>query len=140
MLGNHDYAVAGDGEEVNAALADRVAAALEAVGVHVLRNESVPLRRPTAGEAAAVQDAADDGDLHLVGIGPAWPERARVEEALGGVPATAARIVMMHNPNTYPRLPAGAPPLAVTGPTHGGQFRLPFLPEWSWRAPLRPAM
>ena len=133
VLGNHDYAVADEHQKPDAKLADRVAQALEDVGVQVLRNESVPLEAPSAasGDGAAAM-------LHLVGLGPDWPDRAYVEQALAGVPEKSPRLVMMHNPNTYERIPANAAPLTVAGHTHGGQIRLPLLPQWSWLTFIRP--
>lgn len=109
VLGNHDYA---------ADAADDVASALQNIGVVVLRNAS-----------ATVPGAAG---LRVVGVGPARPAQVDVDAALDGVPADAPRVVMMHNPVTFPRLPAGSAPLAVAGHTHCGQITVPWLPLWSW--------
>lgn len=109
VLGNHDYAVDA---------ADEVATALQDIGVVVLRNAS-----------ATVPGAAG---LRVVGVGPARPDQVDVDAALDGVPADAPRVVMMHNPVTFPRLPAGSAPLAVAGHTHCGQITIPYLPLWSW--------
>ncbi|MCE0485839.1 hypothetical protein [Ornithinimicrobium sediminis] len=93
-------------------------------GVTVLRNEAVPLPGPD-GTAAEAQ-------LHLVGVGPARPGLADVERALQNVPEDAARIVLMHNPTTFPDFPEGTAPLAVAGHTHCGQVSLPGTPDWSY--------
>lgn len=39
---------------------------------------------------------------------------------------------MMHNPGTFPSLPVNSAPVAVAGHTHGGQFRIPFSPAYSY--------
>lgn len=109
VLGNHDYAT-GAAEEITDALEQR--------GITVLRNEVAPV--PAAG------------DLHVVGIGPARPERADVDEALRGLPADAPRVVLMHNPTTFPELPASTAPIALAGHTHCGQISLPGMPHWSY--------
>lgn len=41
-------------------------------------------------------------------------------------------MVLLHHPDSFERLPAGTAPLALAGHTHGGQFRVPFTPEWTW--------
>ena len=38
----------------------------------------------------------------------------------------------MHHPDSFAEIPAGAAPLAVAGHTHGGQVRIPLMPQWSW--------
>lgn len=89
VLGNHDYAV-GAAAELTAALEDH--------GIGVLRNEwtTVPSPRGNAGQ-----------ELHVVGLGPVRPERADVDQALDGLPERAPRLVLMHNPTSFPELPAG---------------------------------
>lgn len=109
VLGNHDHLVDA---------ADRVASALESIGVTVLRNG-----------AATVPDA---GGLRVVGIGPARPGQADVDAALRGVPQDAPRVVLMHNPTTFRDLPPGSAPLAFAGHTHCGQVAVPGLDVWSW--------
>lgn len=112
VLGNHDYAVGAVPE---------LTAGLERIGVRVLRNEAAPV--PGTGDPVA---------LHVVGVGPARPDQADVDAALAEVPETARRVVLMHNPTTFPQLPAGSAPLAVAGHTHCGQVAIPGLPAWSY--------
>lgn len=123
VLGNHDYATGA---------ADELATALEDHGITILRNESVALASPGETGTEPGTTGTDRDALHLVGIGPEVVGHARAAEALGGVPETAARIVLMHNPITFRDLPAGSAPLAVAGHTHCGQIALPFTPSWSW--------
>lgn len=113
VMGNHDYKVGA---------VDELTVAFTAVGITVLRNEAA-LIPPPAGLGAP---------LYVVGVGPARPRAADVAEALADVPVDAPRLVMMHNPTTFPDFPARTAPFAVAGHTHCGQVALPGLPSWTY--------
>ncbi len=115
VLGNHDYASGG---------AQEITRALEDLGIPVLQNEHVAVAAPDAGGRP----------IQLVGLGPTAPGLTDVGTALSGLPDDAPRLVLLHNPTAFPRLPAGSAPLAVAGHTHCGQIALPGSPEWSYLA------
>ncbi len=121
VLGNHDYALKSADVPAASSLAARVRQELEKVGVRVLQNEAIQLGPP--GSA----DPTVSSGLWLVGIGPHLVARDRAHAALAQVPPGAARLVLMHNPDSFPQLPAGSAPLAMCGHTHGGQVRFPWL-------------
>lgn len=116
ILGNHDYIVGAEEE---------LTAALESLGVTVLLNETAEI--PSVAGAP----------LHVVGLGPAYENLADADKALNGLNSDEARVVFMHNPDTFRALPANSAPLAVAGHTHCGQIAVPGTPEWSWLALTR---
>lgn len=115
VLGNHDHAV-GAADELTQALQER--------GVQVLLNEAASVPAP---------DGAGS-ELYVVGLGPPRPGLTDVEAALDSVPEGAPRVVLMHNPTSFPELPASSAPLALAGHTHCGQVALPGTPRWSYMA------
>ena len=129
VLGNHDYSLDVEDDTRDDQLANAVKEALNSAGVRVLENEAVPLHRE--GDRKAVQP------LYLAGIGSEWAEKADPTAALQQVPPGAPRVVFMHNPESFTRLPAGAAPVALAGHTHGGQIRLPWSEHWSWISIVR---
>lgn len=114
VMGNHDYAV----EAV-----DELTAAFEEHGIEVLANEAAVVPAP---------GGAPGPGLFLVGVGPAAVGEADPRAASDDVPETAPRLVMMHNPTTFPELAADTAPMAVAGHTHCGQIALPLLSRWSY--------
>lgn len=128
VLGNHDYGMDSPDDEPDDTMARYLEERLEAAGIAVLQNESVALR---AGRA-------DSGRLHLAGIGSEWAGRSRPADALTAVPRDAPRIVVAHNPLVFRQLPPYSAPLVLTGHTHGGQIRIPFLGSESWLDIARP--
>ncbi|MEX5295324.1 metallophosphoesterase [Kocuria sp. CPCC 205268] len=112
VMGNHDHAVG-----AVAALTE----AFEEHGIEVLANEAVP-----------VPGSAPGPGLFVVGVGPSSAGEADPSAAFADVPDAAPRLVTMHNPTTFPELPAGAAPMAVAGHTHCGQIAVPLLSRWSY--------
>ena len=123
VLGNHDYAVESPATSHLTRRAKLVRDAVEAMGIRVLINEAIKLPPPGATHAAE----RPQDDLWLVALGAHVPGKDHARQALAQLPDDAARIVLMHNPDSFAKLPAGSAPLALAGHTHGGQIKLPWL-------------
>ncbi len=124
----YDYGMDAKNAPEDVQLTIKVYEALEAVGVQMLKNESVGLALPGNRNQT---EARTGGELplYLIGIGDHWPNEHRPTFAVAQVPRGAARLVFMHNPDSFEPLPSGTAPLAMAAHTHGGQVRLPFLRE-----------
>jgi predicted MPP superfamily phosphohydrolase len=147
VLGNHDYSLMNEHSDQENAVARRVRIALDSAGVHMMDNKVMPLKSPADTAVAAPDDGDPDqardmiGDstvaasrpLYIVGIGEKWAKNDHVSEALAKVPAGSARIVFMHDPDSYAHVPAGEAPLAIAAHTHGMQVGVPYVSDWLWR-------
>jgi len=103
VLGNHDWWLD----------ARRVRAALESRGLPVLENQAAPY-----GSGA--------GRFWIAGVTDAWTKEYDIGGTLAQVPVDAPVLLITHNPDLFPYVPARVA-LTLAGHTHGGQVRLPLL-------------
>jgi predicted MPP superfamily phosphohydrolase len=113
VLGNHDYGPGWAHPET----ADSIAELAGAVGIRVLRNEIVETR-----------------GLQIVGLDDLWGQRFEPLRAFANLKADQASIVLSHNPDSVDEWGWDSyRGWILSGHTHGGQCKPPFLP-----APLLP--
>lgn len=89
VLGNHDYSMKKPDGVADHELAQRVARAMEEIGVHVLRNEAIAVSASGNGNREADGGAAGPTSLYVVGVDASWPDRADPAAALAQVAPTA---------------------------------------------------
>ncbi len=125
VLGNHDYELMNENSQKDSHIARRVRFALDSAGIPLLDNRAVAVY-PGADSSAA-------NALWLVGVGERWAKNDHPDVALSQVPATAPRLVFMHDPDSFAHIPSGAAPFAVAAHTHGMQLGIPYVSDWIWR-------
>ncbi len=103
VLGNHDWWLG----------ARRVRAALEDAGIPVLENRCVEIERNGAR-------------FWLAGISDLLESPISLERALRVIPKDGPILVLTHNPDLFPEIPARVS-LTLAGHTHGGQVHIPGL-------------
>jgi predicted MPP superfamily phosphohydrolase len=108
ILGNHDYGYGWSDAELASHLTDILAAH----GVRMLRNQ-----------------VADLDGLQILGVDDLWSGHCEVAKALAASSPDAPRLALAHNPDIAD-LPAwqGYQGWLLSGHTHGGQCKPPFLP------------
>jgi predicted MPP superfamily phosphohydrolase len=105
ILGNHDLWTD----------ADVIRSGLEMHGVRMLVNEHVRL-------------GSQKNSLVLAGLDDGWSGQPDLDQALAGAPEDAPIILMMHEPDFADQLSQGGRvDLQLSGHSHGGQVRLPFI-------------
>jgi len=113
ILGNHDTI--------------RLVPGLEAMGIRVLLNESVPIDR-----AGAV--------LHLAGIDDAhYYQVHNLHQAAAAIPPDGVALLLSHTPEVYRQAAHAGFQAMLCGHTHGGQICLPggYALTWDARCPRR---
>ncbi|HEU4938658.1 MAG TPA: metallophosphoesterase [Vicinamibacterales bacterium] len=103
VLGNHDGWLDHD----------RVKRALEQNGIRVIEESAVRTQTPA-------------GPLWIAGISDLWTGVHDVRAAIAAVNDEQPVILLTHNPDVFPDVPARVA-LTLAGHTHGGQVRLPFV-------------
>jgi uncharacterized protein len=104
VLGNHDCSTD----------PGRVTAALRAAGIPVLNNRAVPIEH-------------DGARFWLGGVDDVLEGSADIDATLHGAPTDEAVVLLAHEPD-YADLVARYPvDLQLSGHSHGGQVRLPFM-------------
>jgi len=104
VLGNHDCAS-------DSRLVTR---SLEANGVTVLRNFNLRLER-------------SGGPFWIAGVDDVIGGGARLDRALQGIPRDGATVLLAHEPDFADSVVSYAVDLQLSGHSHGGQVRLPFV-------------
>ncbi|HYU78282.1 MAG TPA: metallophosphoesterase [Vicinamibacterales bacterium] len=103
VLGNHDWWLD----------APRVERALRSAGIVVVDDTALPLRR-------------ENETFWIVGVSDYWEGPHDVRQALSGVVGDAPALLITHNPDIFPEIPARVC-LTIAGHTHGGQVALPVI-------------
>ena len=103
VLGNHDRWLS----------AARVEAALTGAGLTVLDNRGARVR-------------VRGHDFWIGGVADYWTGHPSIDDALEGAGAGEPVILITHNPDLFPDVPARVS-LTVAGHTHGGQVHIPLV-------------
>lgn len=94
---------------------DRVTAALQEQGIPVLANRSMPIE-------------SDGARFWLGGVDDVLGKTADLDATLQNIPPNERTVLMVHEPDFADRVAGHPVDLQLSGHSHGGQVRLPFLP------------
>jgi predicted MPP superfamily phosphohydrolase len=104
VMGNHDVFTD----------PDRVTGSLRASGIQVLANQSIAIER-------------DGGRFWLAGVDDVMGKTADLDATLRNVPADEAAVLLAHEPDYADHVARYPVDLQLSGHSHGGQVRLPFV-------------
>lgn len=104
VMGNHDFFTD----------ADQVTSALRGQGIPVLANQSTPVE-------------SNGARFWLSGVDDVLGKTADLDAALHDVPAAEPVVLLAHEPDYADRVTRHPVDLQLSGHSHGGQVRLPFL-------------
>ena len=104
VMGNHDFFTD----------PDRVTDSLRATGINVLANQSIAIER-------------DGGRFWLSGVDDVIGNTADLDATLRPVPADEAVVLLAHEPDYADHVARYPVDLQLSGHSHGGQVRLPFI-------------
>lgn len=111
IIGNHEYSEEhGIIGEISEKRAVTVRQTLENAGIKVFVNEGIKIKK-------------DNKNIYLLGIDDLWTYRASIDAAKLQSP----NILLGHNPDSVFLAEKLGVDLVLSGHTHGGQIRLPFL-------------
>lgn len=118
VLGNHDWYAGGR----------RVRDALRSVGAHMVDNDRIFLDGAAGRVTLSESGAPGAESLCIAGLGDLYEDIQDPAAALASVDASTPRLVLAHHPDTaeLPQLTQRID-LMLSGHTHGGQVRLPFI-------------
>lgn len=105
VLGNHDAS----------SYPAHVTSALQTAGIQVLSNRSFPIEK-------------NGGRFWLCGIDDVLDGDPDLAAALRGIPADEASVLLAHEPDYADHVARYPVDLQLSGHSHGGQVRLPFIP------------
>ncbi len=108
IIGNHDLSN----------LRTRIVPPLQAQSIRMLTNQAVRVTLPA-------------GDLWIAGVDDAILGRPDLEQTFREIPADALTVLLWHEPDRAEEAAPFGPFLQLSGHSHGGQVRLPFLGEIS---------
>lgn len=108
VLGNHDYGHKWSEPKV----ADKITEILKELGIDILRNEQTQIE-----------------GLNIIGIDDFWGTNFYPEKVMSHIQKEAANLVLCHNPDVADEpVWNGFEGWILSGHTHGGQCKPPFLP------------
>jgi hypothetical protein len=118
VLGNHDHWV--DATACRAEFSE--------IDLPLIDNGRLFLTR------GGLSDSPQEDSLCFAGVGDLWEDDVNFDAALAGLPPAMPRLLLSHNPDVAEEIPGDCRvDLMLSGHTHGGQVRLPFI-----GAPLAP--